>query len=1023
MKKLLLLFAVLLTTVGAWAQTVELKTSSSEVTPEYLYYLSNLNGKFMYANSSPTETSEDAGQFAFYEGDTTGDYYIYSFTLKKWISYDQAASYSNGTGKAVLKDSKAEANPWKIEFATSKEIKCYQIRPYKSDGTIASIYMNWYLGMGENNPYRGEVTVGLYGTSASNDQGSAWLLYSCDKYMPVVVKSRNNSDRAIGSISFKVSSNPELASNQIAVKHHENGFNYIDLTSVAKLSAGVGDEIVPQIKLNSGHWIHGYVFVDKDSDGFSDDDLASYNYLGGKNSKGENVNNNPGRDMTLPSFVAPSTPGIYRVRFKTDWDYANPTSFSNDDVWGTIVDVLLEVKYSLGSYADNPNTVFKLKNKASGLYMSIESENADAGIKIMAGVDEDKQKFFIIPAGIEDRYWIQCANHGNFIKKTGAWDAQTNAQPYAFIIEEVQIGEYKLYGASNQPGYLGPNANANAAGSPLYSNHNRTDDNLIWELEVSSTAEDKIAVAQDARTNVKPVYTQYSQNQTFRLKNNNGRYMTIENSEEIKGVKTNEKSDEEVQKFFMVQDGNSTKSFLVATNGEAIRALDGWETSGTKTLCTVFDVESPEEGVYRFKSELGYLGTNLTDENVLYSDKGKDETSQWTLELVEPTEENLTTVNTFRSIRDWRKETLSTLGYIGAYPKTFEDEIEAVAYSEEAKTTFIEDHQNDIVQMTPGYYRIQNLFRPQIGIKNMIGVVNGARKGAAGNMSAVDFIWEFEASNDGYKVKNLNRGLYMNTVGDQSLVEDANAGVYGLVDLGAAQWKLTCGGENLVMFYDNGALGHWGSVNQNSDGAWYIIPATELDITVSEAGWATTCLPFDVVLPEELTAYALTDVSGVNGEETGSVSLISKAGIKANQGALLNGASGTYTLSIEETASNWEANMLSGTTVAKDMSTLTGDVYLLTAGGENSAKLSKLVLADDATEAKKTLAANKAYLNIATSSARFLVFNFDEDNETAIESIGSEDGNMKEEIYDLVGRRVQNAQKGLYIVNGKKVIK
>lgn len=326
------------------------------------------------------------------------------------------------------------------------------------------------------------------------------------------------------------------------------------------------------------------------------------------------------------------------------------------------------------------------------------------------------------------------------------------------------------------------------------------------------------------------------------------------------------------------------------------------------------------------------------------------------------------------------------------------------------------------VAMAPGYYRIQNFLRPQTGIKNMIGIVDGARKGATGNMSAVDFVWEFETSNDGYKVKNLNRGLYMNTVSNQSLVEETNAGVYGLVDLGAAQWKLTCGGENLVMYYDNGTLGHWGSVNQNGDGAWYIIPATELDITVSDAGWATTCLPFDVVLPEELTAYALTDITRVN-EVEGSVSLISKAGIKANQGALLNGAPGTYTLSIEETASNWGANMLSGTTVAKDMSTLTGDVYLLTADGENSAKLSKLVLASGADEAKKTLAANKAYLNIPTSSARFLVFNFDEDNETAIESIGSEDGNMKEEIFDLAGRRVQKAQKGLYIVNGKKVIK
>ena len=326
------------------------------------------------------------------------------------------------------------------------------------------------------------------------------------------------------------------------------------------------------------------------------------------------------------------------------------------------------------------------------------------------------------------------------------------------------------------------------------------------------------------------------------------------------------------------------------------------------------------------------------------------------------------------------------------------------------------------VAMAPGYYRIQNLFRPQTGIKNMIGIVNGARKGATGNMSAVDFIWEFETSNDGYKVKNLNRGLYMNTVSDQSLVEETNAGVYGLVDLGAAQWKLTCGGENLVMFFDNGTLGHWGSVSQNGDGAWYIIPATELDITVSDAGWATTCLPFDVVLPEELTAYALTDVSGVNGEGTGSVSLISKAGIKAYEGALLKGSAGTYTLSIEETASNWDANLLSGTTVAKDMSTVTGDVYLLTSDGAGSAQLSKLALATSPTDAQKTLAANKAYLNIDPSATRYFVFNFGDDTETAIEGIEAEN-TADAVVYDLAGRRVQKVQKGLYIVNGKKVIK
>ena len=46
-----------------------------------------------------------------------------------------------------------------------------------------------------------------------------------------------------------------------------------------------------------------------------------------------------------------------------------------------------------------------------------------------------------------------------------------------------------------------------------------------------------------------------------------------------------------------------------------------------------------------------------------------------------------------------------------------------------------------------------------------------------------------------------------------------------------------------------------------------------------------------------------------------------------------------------------------------------------------------------------------------------------EDSETGIDELKSENANVKTAVYDLSGRRVQKAQKGLYIVNGKKVIK
>jgi hypothetical protein len=66
---------------------------------------------------------------------------------------------------------------------------------------------------------------------------------------------------------------------------------------------------------------------------------------------------------------------------------------------------------------------------------------------------------------------------------------------------------------------------------------------------------------------------------------------------------------------------------------------------------------------------------------------------------------------------------------------------------------------------------------------------------------------------------------------------------------------------------------------------------------------------------------------------------------------------------------------------------------------------------------------NKAYLNLPSSfaTARAIYFSFDDDA-TGIRE--TENGEVKtENCYDLSGRRVVKAQKGVYIVNGVKVVK
>ncbi len=69
--------------------------------------------------------------------------------------------------------------------------------------------------------------------------------------------------------------------------------------------------------------------------------------------------------------------------------------------------------------------------------------------------------------------------------------------------------------------------------------------------------------------------------------------------------------------------------------------------------------------------------------------------------------------------------------------------------------------------------------------------------------------------------------------------------------------------------------------------------------------------------------------------------------------------------------------------------------------------------------ANQTVAKNRAYLQTSTSAAR-LDISFGDDV-SGIRELFSAQGAESHEAYDLQGRRVQQMQKGLYIVNGKKV--
>lgn len=70
-------------------------------------------------------------------------------------------------------------------------------------------------------------------------------------------------------------------------------------------------------------------------------------------------------------------------------------------------------------------------------------------------------------------------------------------------------------------------------------------------------------------------------------------------------------------------------------------------------------------------------------------------------------------------------------------------------------------------------------------------------------------------------------------------------------------------------------------------------------------------------------------------------------------------------------------------------------------------------------DVQPTVKANRAYLTVEGAEARAFFF---EGQETAISSVEAND-NANKAIYNLAGQRVNKAEKGIFIINGKKVIK
>lgn len=181
-------------------------------------------------------------------------------------------------------------------------------------------------------------------------------------------------------------------------------------------------------------------------------------------------------------------------------------------------------------------------------------------------------------------------------------------------------------------------------------------------------------------------------------------------------------------------------------------------------------------------------------------------------------------------------------------------------------------------------------------------------------------------------------------------------------------------------------------------------------MSISDAQYSTFIAPFDVEIPEGVTASKITGVA-----ENGST-LIEEAitgTIPANTPVLLYSESAltqTFYGQSTATADTYTEGLLTGVYVNTEVPV--GSYVLL--NKNNQVGFYEVV------DAIPTVKPSRCYLTVTGSTAPMFSLERGEGT-TSIEDAELTIDNVV--IYDLAGRRVEKMEKGIYIVNGKKVIR
>ena len=185
----------------------------------------------------------------------------------------------------------------------------------------------------------------------------------------------------------------------------------------------------------------------------------------------------------------------------------------------------------------------------------------------------------------------------------------------------------------------------------------------------------------------------------------------------------------------------------------------------------------------------------------------------------------------------------------------------------------------------------------------------------------------------------------------------------------------------------------------------------------------TLTLGFNAEVPEGVTAYKVTGAEGkeLTLESVGTVIPAGEPVIVYAEVAEGQTKDVEFAYTAEEATKSGD-NLLKGNLYESNVAPTEGyDAYVMALNGSEVVMGKAMLNVNENTQFKNR--ANKAYLELQQEvAAGAAMFSFGRgEGTTGIDNAELTNDNVV--IYDLAGRRVEKMEKGIYIVNGKKVIR